>query len=102
MDYVALLTFRDSSPSAERDGALMRRAAWQYPVGIDVTAEWWPMTDGPHVVILFSTDDPAALMQLEFEWNDVFDMQVAPAVTAEKGLEIGPEVFGRLARMQPG
>ena len=101
MDYVALLTFRDSTSGAERDSALMRRAAWQYPAGLDVTAEWWPMTAAPHVVVLFSTDDPAAIMELEFEWNDVFDVKIAPALRADQGLELGPEVFGRLNRMQP-
>ena len=101
MDYVGFLTFRSSVPAAERDGALMRRAAWQYPDGIDVIAEYWPLSDGPQVVIIFSTDDPAALMQLEFEWTDVFDVKISPALSAEQGLAIGPDVFGRLARMQP-
>lgn len=101
MDYVALLTFRSSVPAGERDAALMRRAAWQYPQNVDVVAEYWPMTDNVQVVIIFSTDDPAALMELEFEWNDVFDIAISPAVSAEAGLAIGPEVFGRLSRMQP-
>lgn len=101
MDYVAFLTFRSSVPAAERDGALMRRALWQYPEGIRVIAEYWPMTDAPQVVSIFSTDDPAAIMQLEFEWNDVFDIKISPALSADDGLKIGPEVFGRLARLQP-
>jgi hypothetical protein len=101
MDYVALLTFRATVSGAERDGALLRRAAWEYPAGLDVTAEWWPMTDAPHVVVLFSTDAAAAIMELEFEWNDVFDVQIAPALRADQGLALGPEVFGRLDRMQP-
>lgn len=101
VDYVALMTFRSSVPAGERDAALMRRAAWQYPENVDVIAEYWPMTDAVQVVIIFSTDDPAGLMELEFEWNDVFDIAISPAVSAEAGLAIGPEVFGRLARMQP-
>ena len=39
-------------------------------------------------------------MEVEFEWNDVFDVTVIPAISAEEGLRIGPEVFGRLPRMQ--
>lgn len=101
MDYVALLTFRDTTTGAERDAALLRRATWEYPAGLDVTAEWWPMTDAPHVVVLFSTDDPGAIMELDFEWNDVFDMKIAPALRADQGLALGAEVFGRLNRMQP-
>jgi hypothetical protein len=100
MDYVALLTFRPSVPAAERDEALMRRAAWQYPDGIRVIAEYWPMTDAPQVVTIFSTDDPGALMQLELEWNDVFDIKISPALAADDGLKIGADVYGRLARVQ--
>jgi hypothetical protein len=101
MDYIAFLTFRSSVTGAERDGGLMRRAAWQYPDGIDVIAEYWPMAAAPQVVSIFSTNDPAALMQLELEWNDIFDIQIHPALSADDGLKIGPDVFGRLARVQP-
>ncbi len=100
MDYVALLRFRTSVPAAERDGALMRRAAWKYPDGIRVIAEYWPISSSATVVTIFSTDSPDALMELELEWGDVFDIDVYPAVSAEDGLRIGPDVFGRLARMQ--
>ena len=54
----------------------------------------------PFCESLFSTDDIAALMEFEFEWSDVFDIDVSPAVSAEEGLRIGAEVFGRLKRLQ--
>ena len=100
MDYVALLRFRTSVPAAERDGALMRRAAWKYPDSIRVIAEYWPTTAAVTVVSIFSADSIDGLMELEFEWGDVFDIDIHPAVSADEGLRIGPEVFGRLARMQ--
>jgi hypothetical protein len=31
----------------------------------------------------------------------VFDIDVHPAVAADEGLRIGPDVVGRLARLQP-
>jgi len=40
------------------------------------------------------------IMELVYEWNDVFDIDVYPAVSADEGLRIGPEVFARLPRMQ--
>jgi hypothetical protein len=101
MDYVALLTMRSSVPGPDRDAALMRRATWQYPAGIELIAEYWPLADGPQVVTIFRTDDAAALMELEFEWNDVFDIDVHPAVSADDGLRLGPDIFARLQRMQP-
>ncbi|HZU74195.1 MAG TPA: DUF3303 family protein [Acidimicrobiales bacterium] len=100
MDYVALLRFRNSVPAAERDGALMRRAAWKYPEGIRVIAEYWPVAADVQVVSVFSTEDPASIMELEFEWSDVFDIDVHPALSAEDGLKVGPDVFGRLARLK--
>ena len=100
MDYVALLRFRSSVTGGERDTALARRGAWQYPAGISVKAEYWPMSGDVQVVSIFSTDDIAAVMEFEFEWSDVFDIDVSPAVSAEDGLRIGPEVFGRLKRLQ--
>jgi hypothetical protein len=100
MDYVALLTFRPSVSAADRDGALLRRAGWSYPAGITVIAEYWPMTDSPQVVSIFSCDDAAAIMELELEWNDVFDIAISPALSADDGLKVGPDVFGRLTRHQ--
>src|SRR5664280_533391 len=100
MDYVALLRFRSSVSGAERDAALARRGAWQHPTGIRLTAEYWPMAGDVQVVSIFSTDDIAAIMEFQFEWSDVFDIDVTPAVSAEEGLRIGPEVFGRLTRLQ--
>jgi hypothetical protein len=53
------------------------------------------------VVAIFSSDDVAAIWEVEAEWNDVFDIDISPAVSAEDGLRIGPDVFGRLQRLQP-
>ena len=101
MDYVALLRFRASVPAAERDGALMRRAGWKYPEGFRPIAEYWPVALAVQVVVIFSVDSFDTLMELELEWGDVFDIDIYPACSAEEGLRIGPDVFGRLARMQP-
>jgi hypothetical protein len=101
MEYVAFLRFRPSVSAAERDAALQRRASWQYPDGIKVIAEYWPISADIQVVTVFSTDDFAGVMELNFEWSDVFDISVHPAVSAEQGLQTGAEVFGRLRRLQP-
>ena len=100
MDYVALLKFRSSVPAAERDGALMRRAGWQYPKGIRLIAEYWPIASAVQVVSIFSADTFEPVLELELEWSDVFDIDVHPAVAADEGLSIGSEVIGRLPRLQ--
>ena len=101
MDYVATLSFRKTVSGADRDAALMRRAGWEYPKGVTPIAEYWPAGADIQVVSIFSTDDFASIMELMFEWEDVFDIDVHPAISAEDGLAVGPEVFGRLPRLQP-
>ncbi|MET0896172.1 MAG: DUF3303 family protein [Acidimicrobiia bacterium] len=100
MDYVLRLAFRPTVSGADRDAALMRRVGWEYPAGVNVVAEYWPMAADLQVVVIASTDDIAALWELTAEWEDVFDIDVSPAVSANDGLRIGPEVFGRLSRLQ--
>jgi hypothetical protein len=100
MEFVALMRFRPSVPAAERDAALMRRAAWQYPDGVTMIAEYWPVSGEYQVVTVFAAETVAPIMEIEFEWNDAFDISVYPAVSAEEGLRVGPEVFRRLPRMQ--
>src|SRR5689334_14421609 len=100
MDYVALLSFRSSLSAADRDGALMRRASWQYPEGIRPIAEYWPSAAGVQVVAIFSADDYAPIMELVLEWGDAFDIDVHPAVSAADGLDIGAAVLGKVSRLQ--
>lgn len=100
MEYVALLRFREGVSAAERDGALMRRADYQYPEGINLIAEYWPVSAEYQVVSVFAAETISPVMQIELEWSDVFDISVFPAVSAEEGLRIGPEMFGRLQRLK--
>ena len=100
MDYVARLTFRSSVSGAERDAALLRRASWEYPAGVRVIAEYWPMAADIQVVSIFSADEIAPMWELVAEWEDVFDIDVSPAVSAEEGLRVGQDVYSRLHRLQ--
>jgi hypothetical protein len=65
-----------------------------------VKAEYRPMSDDLRVASVLSMENFAATVEFELEWGDVFDIDASPAVFAEEGLEIGPEVFGRLTRLQ--
>ena len=100
MDYVAFLRFRNGVAAAERDAALGRRANWQYPDAVRMIAEYWPMSSDVTVVSIFSTDQIDGIFQFQLEWSDVFDIEVHPAVSAEDGLRIGPDVMSRLTRLQ--
>jgi hypothetical protein len=100
VDYVARLTFRPAASAQEVDAALARRASWNFPAGVQVIAEYWPLSADLSVVAIFSADDIGSIWELQAEWSDVFDIDIAPAVSAEEGLRIGPDVFGRLQRLQ--
>ncbi|MCA1728586.1 MAG: DUF3303 domain-containing protein [Actinobacteria bacterium] len=54
-----------------------RRLQWQYPEGVK-----------PSVFAVVETDSMAPLMALRAEWDDLFDIEVSPVVTAEEGLEM--------------
>ena len=90
MDFVALLKFRPAVSAAEADAALGRRAAWKYPEDIKVIAEYWPLSSAVQVVSILAAESIEKIMELVFEWNDVFDIDVYPAVSADEGLRIGP------------
>jgi hypothetical protein len=62
MEFVALLRFRPSVSAAERDAALMRRAGWQFPDGLKVVAEYWPLSGEYQVVTVFSAETIAPIM----------------------------------------
>jgi hypothetical protein len=79
----------------QSDGALMRRAQWQYPEGARVLGEYWTGGNDPAVLLVFEADDFTPIFELNLTWGDVFDISCVPAVTAEEGLRIGPEALGR-------
>ena len=58
------------------------------------------MSGDLQVVTIFSADDIGAVWEVVAEWEDVFDIDVSPAISAEEGLKVGPGVFGRLQRLQ--
>ena len=90
MEFVALLRFRPSVPASDRDAALMRRAAWQYPEGVKLIAEYWPMSGEYQVVTVFAAETIAPIMAIEFEWNDAFGISVYPGPPPRKGYGWAP------------
>lgn len=99
MQFVALLRWKSGLTREQMDGALMRRAGWEYPPTMKVVTEVWPATNDPAVVTVFDTDDFGSIMELEFTWSDVFDITVHPAIGAEDGLRVGADAMGRARSM---
>lgn len=89
MLFVALLKVTGGTPQ-ER---IARRAQWDYPDGIRVIAEYWLQAAEPAVVSVFEADSNDAVFALAVPWGDVFDITVAPAVTAEQGLALANQMM---------
>lgn len=84
MLFVALAKVR-AGTSKER---IARRLQWSYPPGANVLAEYWLQSHDPVLVAVIDADSIVPIMACTSDWDDVFDWQVCPAVTAQQGMEI--------------
>lgn len=84
MLFVALLKLR-AGAAVEEEGT--RRRDWQYPEGITPVAEYWLETESPRVLAIIEADSVAPLGAFRRDWDDRFEIEIVPAVTAEEGLE---------------
>jgi len=91
MLFVTLLKSR-ASTSMER---IARRLEWQYPEGVRVVAEYWLQTPDPSVVAVTEADSIGPIMAATAPWEDVFDITVIPAVTAEEGMAIARQAMSK-------
>jgi hypothetical protein len=102
MLFVMILEWQPGLSKEQIDGALGRRAQWNYPEGVRLIGEYWPMSADVPVLSIFETDDHAALMEITFTWGDVFKIDMHPAVSAEDGLRLGPDAMARAQGAMPG
>jgi hypothetical protein len=94
MLYLATLSWKPDATREQMDGALTRRASYEFPKGLKRIAEYWPA--GPIVVaMVFETDSYGPVMQVLMDWQDVFEIAVYPTTTAEEGLKLGAEALQR-------
>ena len=70
-----------------------RRLEWDYPEGTKPIAEYWTMGGDVAVVAVFETNDVASIMATLSAWSDVFEFSVAPAVTAQQGMQLAQQMF---------
>jgi len=85
MLFVALMKARPATQAAR----IARRREWQTPEGSgDVVAEYWLQTQDPAAIAVFRADHIGQIWAGLAGWDDLFDISVYPAVTAEEGLEL--------------
>jgi hypothetical protein len=66
----------------------VRRMQWQAPEGVTIVAEYWFPTDDPSVIAIVEAENSAAVTPIRLAWDDLFDTEVFPIMTAEEGLEL--------------
>ncbi len=64
-----------------------RRLQWQYPQGITPVAEYWVHSSELSVFAVVEAESAEPLAAMRMEWDDLFEIDVFPVVTAEEGLE---------------
>lgn len=81
-------------PKAASSGKerIARRVSWEYPAGMRVIAEYWPMSTEIAVIAVAEADNVPSIMTAIVDWDDVFDLTVLPAMTAEQGLELAGQM----------
>lgn len=84
MLFVALGKIR-SGTAGER---IARRMQWQYPEGAELVAEYWLQGNDPTLISVIESESITPIMAATSQWDDVFEFNVFPAVTAEEGMKI--------------
>ena len=85
MLFVNLMTLKPGLTRLQIDEAAQRRARWKYPPELKLVAEYW-LQGSLNVVAIIEAEHAGSLLQVSYVWNDVFDIQTHPVVTAEEGL----------------
>lgn len=82
MLFVSLAKAKAGSTTIER---MARRLDWDFPEGGEIVAEYWLQTVNPTVVMAVEAESIAPIVAAVAQWDDVLDIQVFPAVTADEG-----------------
>lgn len=87
MLFVGMFTLKQGLTREQRSAAAQRRARWKPPPSITPVAEYWLL--GPsQIVTVFETENSGAILSLQAHWDDLFDIQVFPAISEEQGLRV--------------
>jgi hypothetical protein len=89
MLFVVMGKPKAASTGKER---IARRVSWEYPAGMRMVAEYWPMSTEVAVIAVAEADNVASIMKAIVDWDDVFDLTVVPAMSAEQGLEMAKQM----------
>ncbi len=90
MLFVSLMRMREG----KMQSGMAQRMQWEYPEGVNVLGEYWLSTNDPSVISIYEVDRYDLILELKATWDDVFDITVFSATTAEEGMEWIKKVMG--------
>lgn len=76
--YVAYMTFKAGTTTAQGFAVYSRRLTYQYPPRATVLGEYW-VNGTPQVVLIWEADDEGPGDMIDAYWGDVFDVAIFPA-----------------------
>jgi len=85
MLFVSIL---NAKPGSTRRSRSQRRLDWTYPPGMRVIGEYWLATEHPAVVFISEAETMEPIRETMSAWDDAFDIEVFPAVTADEGMAL--------------
>lgn len=90
MLFVALMKMREG----KMQPGMAQRMQWEIPKEVNMIGEYWLTTNDPKVISIFEADSSDPIMQILTVWDDVFDVKIFSAVTAEEGMDWIKKVMG--------
>ena len=72
---------------------IRRRLEYQYPKGIKTIGEYWVQCSDVSVIGIYEADSVDAMLEMNIDWSDFFDISVFPAVTVEHGMDLAKKLF---------
>lgn len=85
MLFANLMTLKPGLTRQQIDEAAQRRARWKYPAEVRLVAEYW-VQGSPNVIAIVEAEHAGLVLQVNYAWNDLFDIHTHPALTVEEGL----------------
>jgi hypothetical protein len=89
MRFVTICRAKSTSISRER---IERRVGWDYPPGMNILAEYWPVGSEISVILITEGDSPEPMFAAIAAWDDHFDFQIMPVLTAEEGMALAAQM----------
>ena len=85
MLFANLMTLKTGLTRQQIDEAAQRRARWKYPPELKLVAEYW-VQGSPNVIAIIEAEHVGDILQANYAWNDAYDIQTHPVLTAEDAL----------------